>query len=61
MDSIHGGSGHDGMILLDPHYQLFDQKNIDQLFAPSGAIRFPVTPHTEAWREKVSSLLEINA
>ncbi|XVF47535.1 hypothetical protein PTKIN_Ptkin03bG0116700 [Pterospermum kingtungense] len=55
-DSIHGGSGHDGMILLDPHYQLFDQKNVDQLFAPSGAIRFPIDPVTEAWKEKINRL-----
>ena len=60
MDFTHGGSGHDGMILLDPHYQ-FDQKKLDQLFASSGAIKFPITPVTEAWTEKVSSLLEIKA
>ena len=58
-ESIHGGSGHDEMMLHDAHYQLFDQKKLDQLFASSGAIKFPVTPVTEAWREKVSSLVEI--
>ncbi|XWS52424.1 hypothetical protein CRYUN_Cryun11dG0069900 [Craigia yunnanensis] len=55
-DSIHGGSGHDGMMLLDEHYQLFDQKKLDQLFASSGAIIFPITPVTEAWREKIHRL-----
>lgn len=57
VDSIHGGSGHDGINLLDPHHQLFDQKNVDQLFAPSGAIRFPIDPVTEAWKEKVRSFI----
>lgn len=49
MDSIHGGSGHEGMTPLDQQYQLF---------ASSGAIKFPIHPVTEAWKEKVS-LMEI--
>ncbi|WRX34228.1 Glycosyl transferase [Theobroma cacao] len=57
VDSIHGGSGHEGMILLDQHYQLFDQKKLDQLFASAGAIKFPISPVTEAWKEKVSSFV----
>lgn len=44
MESIHGGSGHEGMIPLDQQYQLF---------ASSGAIKFPIEPVTEAWKEKV--------
>ncbi|PPS05987.1 hypothetical protein GOBAR_AA14662 [Gossypium barbadense] len=49
----HGGSGHDGMI--DPLHQLFDTKKLDQLFASTGAIKFP-TPVSEAWREKINRL-----
>lgn len=44
MDSIHGGSGHEGMIPLDQQHQLF---------ASTGAIKFP-TPDSEAWKEKVN-------
>ena len=44
MDSIHGGSGHEGMTLHERQYQLF---------ASSGAIKFPIEPVTEAWKEKV--------
>lgn len=43
LDSIHGGSGHEGMVPLDQQYQLF---------ASAGAIKFP-TPESEAWKEKV--------
>lgn len=43
LDSIHGGSGHEGMVPLDQQYQLF---------ASTGAIKFP-TPDSEAWKEKV--------
>ncbi|XP_022729404.1 callose synthase 3-like isoform X1 [Durio zibethinus] len=56
VDSTHGGSGHDGMTVFDPHYQLFDQKKVDQLFASPGAIKFSVSPVTEAWREKINRL-----
>ena len=44
VDSIHGGSGHEGMTLHEQQYQLF---------ASSGAIKFPIDPVTEAWKEKV--------
>lgn len=44
VDSIHGGPGHDGMLLLEQQHQLF---------ASEGAIRFPIEPVTEAWTEKV--------
>lgn len=47
VDSIHGGSGYEGMTPLDQQYQLF---------ASSGAIRFPITPETESWKEKVNLL-----
>ena len=47
VDSIHGGSGHEGMLLLEQQYQLF---------ASEGAIRFPIEPVTEAWTEKVCHL-----
>lgn len=43
LDSIHGGSGHEGMIPLEQQYQLF---------ASLGAIKFPC-PSSEAWKEKV--------
>ncbi|KAK1356320.1 hypothetical protein POM88_049576 [Heracleum sosnowskyi] len=42
VDSIHGGSGHEGMTPLDQKYQSF---------ASAGAIIFP-TPESEAWKEK---------
>ncbi|KAE8718759.1 Callose synthase 4 [Hibiscus syriacus] len=51
----HGGSGHDGMN-IDPLHPLFDPKKLDQLFASSGAIKFPINPFTEAWREKINRL-----
>ncbi|MEI4889774.1 hypothetical protein, partial [Klebsiella pneumoniae] len=43
VDSSHGGSYgvHEGMKPLDQQYQFF------------GAIRFPVTEETEAWKEKI--------
>jgi len=44
VDSIHGGSGQEGMLLLEQQHQLF---------ASEGAIRFPIEPVTEAWTEKV--------
>ncbi|WVY95441.1 hypothetical protein V8G54_034529 [Vigna mungo] len=47
VDSIHGGSGHEGMLLLEQQYQLF---------ASEGAIRFPIEPVTEAWTEKIKRL-----
>ncbi|KAJ7957436.1 Callose synthase [Quillaja saponaria] len=47
VDSIHGGSGHEGMIPLEQQYQLF---------ASSGAIEFPIEPVTEAWTEKIKRL-----
>ncbi|KAJ4849393.1 Callose synthase 3 [Turnera subulata] len=47
VDSIHGGSGHEGMIPLEQQYQLF---------ASSGAIKFPIDPVTEAWKEKINRL-----
>ncbi|XP_052173079.1 callose synthase 3 [Diospyros lotus] len=46
VDSIHGGSGYEGMIPLDQQYQLF---------ASAGAIKFPVQ-ETEAWKEKIKRL-----
>ncbi|KAI9400626.1 hypothetical protein POPTR_001G012200v4 [Populus trichocarpa] len=47
VDSIHGGSGHEGMTLHERQYQLF---------ASSGAIKFPIEPVTEAWKEKIKRL-----
>ncbi|KAF3452613.1 hypothetical protein FNV43_RR03046 [Rhamnella rubrinervis] len=47
VDSIHGGYGHEGITPLEQQYQLF---------ASSGAIRFPITPVTEAWKEKIKRL-----
>ncbi|KAL6203782.1 hypothetical protein ACLB2K_027481 [Fragaria x ananassa] len=49
VDSVHGGSGHEGMIPLDEHQQ-------HQLFASAGAIKFPLTHVTEAWKEKINRL-----
>ncbi|XP_042004045.1 callose synthase 3-like [Salvia splendens] len=46
LDSIHGGSGHEGMVPLDQQYQLF---------ASAGAIKFPA-PQSEAWKEKIKRL-----
>ncbi|KAK6164246.1 hypothetical protein DH2020_001110 [Rehmannia glutinosa] len=46
LDSIHGGSGNEGMVPLDQQYQLF---------ASAGAIKFPA-PETEAWKEKIKRL-----
>lgn len=48
LDSIHGSSGHEGMIPLDQQYQLF---------ASAGAIIFP-TPESEAWKEKVNKEIQ---
>ncbi|KAE8037016.1 hypothetical protein FH972_009643 [Carpinus fangiana] len=47
VESIHGGSGHDGLTPLDQAYQLF---------ASTGAIKFPIEPVTMAWREKINRL-----
>ncbi|CAN1335765.1 Callose synthase 3 [Linum perenne] len=47
VDSIHGGPGHEGMVPLEQQYQLF---------ASSGAIKFPIQPVTEAWKEKIKRL-----
>ncbi|KAH0907449.1 hypothetical protein HID58_039276 [Brassica napus] len=44
VDSSQGGAWHGGMVPLEQQYQLF---------ASSGAIRFPIEPVTEAWKEKV--------
>ncbi|CAL5333124.1 unnamed protein product [Camellia sinensis] len=44
VDSIHGGSGHEGMVPLEY-----------QLFASAGAINFPVQ-EIEAWKEKIKRL-----
>jgi len=44
VDSIPDGSGYEGMKPLEQQYQLF---------APAGAIKFPIEPETEAWKEKV--------
>ncbi|GKV51456.1 hypothetical protein SLEP1_g58112 [Rubroshorea leprosula] len=46
VESIHG-FGHEGMTLHEEQYQLF---------ASSGAIRFPINPLTEAWKEKINRL-----
>ncbi|ESR59155.1 callose synthase 3 [Citrus sinensis] len=46
VESVHGGSGHEGLVPLEQRYQLF---------ASSGAIRFPA-PETEAWKEKIKRL-----
>ncbi|KAK6144005.1 hypothetical protein DH2020_020825 [Rehmannia glutinosa] len=46
LDSIHGGSGPEGMVPLDQQYQLF---------ASAGAIKFPI-PESEAWKEKIKRL-----
>ncbi|KAK4419494.1 Callose synthase 3 [Sesamum alatum] len=46
LDSIHGGSGHEGMVPLEQQYQLF---------ASAGAIKFPA-PESEAWKEKIKRL-----
>ncbi|KAF7847605.1 hypothetical protein BT93_L2796 [Corymbia citriodora subsp. variegata] len=48
VDSIHGGSGNDGITPLDQQYQLF---------ASAGAITFPVVEvQLEAWQEKIKRL-----
>ncbi|PQQ12884.1 callose synthase 3 [Prunus yedoensis var. nudiflora] len=49
VDSIHGVSGHEAMMPIDQHQQY-------QLFASSGAIRFPIEQVTEAWKEKIKRL-----
>ncbi|KAK1356315.1 hypothetical protein POM88_049571 [Heracleum sosnowskyi] len=46
VDSIHDGSGHEGMTPLDQQYQSF---------ASAGAIIFS-TPESEAWKEKTQSV-----
>lgn len=47
VDSIHGASGHEGMIFEHQQYQLF---------ASAGAIKFPAQ-ESEAWKEKVDVYL----
>ncbi|XP_019152063.1 PREDICTED: callose synthase 3 [Ipomoea nil] len=47
VDSIHGASGHEGMIPFE-HQQY-------QLFASAGAIKFPAQ-ESEAWKEKIKRL-----
>ncbi|KAF8015337.1 hypothetical protein BT93_H0983 [Corymbia citriodora subsp. variegata] len=48
VDSIHGKSGHEGITPpLDKKYLLF---------ASAGAIRFPIEPATQAWKEKIKRL-----
>ncbi|KAL9349148.1 hypothetical protein Peur_056403 [Populus x canadensis] len=47
VDSIPDGSGYEGMKPLEQQYQLF---------APAGAIKFPIEPETEAWKEKIKRL-----
>ncbi|BBH04334.1 glucan synthase-like 12, partial [Prunus dulcis] len=49
VDSVHGVSGHEAMMPIDQHQQY-------QLFASSGAIRFPIEQVTEAWKEKIKRL-----
>lgn len=44
---MHGGSGHEEITSFNQQYQLF---------ASSGAIKFPIDPVTEAWNEKVCFL-----
>nr|GMD71523.1 callose synthase 3 [Ipomoea batatas] len=46
VDSIHGASGHEGMIFEHQQYQLF---------ASAGAIKFPAQ-ESEAWKEKIKRL-----
>ncbi|KAJ6704704.1 LYST-INTERACTING PROTEIN LIP5 DOPAMINE RESPONSIVE PROTEIN DRG-1 [Salix purpurea] len=47
VESIHGGSGSEGMIPLEQQHQLF---------ASYGAIKFPIEPETEAWKEKIKRI-----
>ncbi|KAK9736029.1 hypothetical protein RND81_04G245800 [Saponaria officinalis] len=47
LESIHGGSTHEGIASFEQH---------SQLFASSGAIKFPIEPVTEAWKEKIKRL-----
>ncbi|KAL9386241.1 hypothetical protein Peur_019365 [Populus x canadensis] len=47
VDSIPDGSGYEGMTPLEQQYQLF---------ASAGAIKFPIEPETEAWKEKIKRL-----
>ncbi|KAL6341057.1 hypothetical protein AAG906_032172 [Vitis piasezkii] len=42
-----GGPGYEGMTSLEQH---------SQLFASSGAIKFPILPSSEAWKEKIKRL-----
>ncbi|KAF9686475.1 hypothetical protein SADUNF_Sadunf03G0162400 [Salix dunnii] len=46
-ESIHGGSGSEGMIPLEQQHQLF---------ASYGAIKFPIEPETEAWKERIKRI-----
>ncbi|KAG5138789.1 hypothetical protein JHK82_023520 [Glycine max] len=49
VDSSHGGTGHEGMLHLEPEPH-------HQLFASEGAIKFPIEPLTAAWTEKIKRL-----
>ncbi|CAJ1846041.1 unnamed protein product [Sphenostylis stenocarpa] len=49
VDSTHGGTGHEGMLQLEPEPH-------HQLFASEGAIKFPIEPVTAAWTEKIKRL-----
>ncbi|GMY16153.1 callose synthase 3 isoform X2 [Fagus crenata] len=46
-ESIHTGPEHEGMNQFENKYQLF---------ASEGAIKFPIEPATEAWKEKIKRL-----
>ncbi|XP_042513016.1 callose synthase 3-like [Macadamia integrifolia] len=48
-ESSHGGS-------LGRHEGIGSLQERAQLFAPAGAIRFPIEPETEAWKEKIKRL-----
>jgi len=54
VDSTHGGTGHEGMLHLEPEPH-------HQLFASEGAIKFPIEPVTAAWTEKVCYYLNYSA
>ncbi|KAJ8436465.1 hypothetical protein Cgig2_000450 [Carnegiea gigantea] len=47
LESLHGGSLHERMASFEEH---------SQLFASEGAIKFPIEPLTEAWKEKIKRL-----
>ncbi|KAL1323213.1 callose synthase 3 [Arachis ipaensis] len=51
VDSSHGGTGHEGTLPLN-----LEPEPQHQLFASEGAIRFPIEPLSEAWKEKINRL-----